>query len=149
MSHLEERLERDLEEIRDHMALMADKVDKAIADAIYAFQHGDLKLANQVVLRDLPINRSSRKIDKLCHAFIALHLPSAGHLRLLSSVIRANIIIERIGDYAVTIAREAIQLESVLQGHISHDLERVSAEVRLVLGQAIMSFNNLWEKIFV
>ena len=121
MSHLEERLERDLEEIRDHMASMADDVDKAIADAIYAFQHDDLELANHVVLRDLPINRSSRKIDKLCHAFIALHLPSAGHLRLLSSVIRANIILERIGDYAVTIAREAIQLESVLQGHINQD----------------------------
>lgn len=143
MSHLEERLEHDLEEIRDRMALMADNVDNAITDAVYAFQHGDSTLANNVVLRDLPINRSSREIDKLCHAFIALHLPSAGHLRLLSSVIRANIVLERIGDYAVTIAREAIQLESVLQGHINQDLERVSAEVRLVLGQAITSFNNL------
>ena len=143
MSHLEERLERDLEEIRDRVAIMADDVDGAITDAIYAFQHGDSTLANNIVLKDLPINRSSRKIDKLCHAFIALHLPSAGHLRLLSSVIRANIILERIGDYAVTIAREAIQLDSILQGHINQDLERVSAEVRLVLGQAITSFNNL------
>ena len=143
MSHLEERLERDLEEIRDRMALMADDVDSAIADAIYAFEHGDATLANNVVLKDLPINRSSREIDKLCHVFIALHLPSAGHLRLLSSVIRANIVLERIGDYAVTIAREAIQLEAVLQGHINQDLERVSAEVRLILSQSITSFNNL------
>ena len=143
MSHLEERLEHDLNEIRDHMATMADHVDKAINDAIYAFQHCDVKLANNTVLKDLPINRSSRKIDKLCHAFIALHLPSAGHLRLLSSVIRANIIIERIGDYAVTIAREAIQLNCTLKGHINQDIERISGEVRLVLGQAITSFNNL------
>lgn len=143
MSHLEERLENDLNEIRDYMAKMTDRVDKAISDAIYSFQHCDLKLANNTVIHDLPINRLSRKIDKLCHAFIALHLPSAGHLRLLSSVIRANIILERIGDYAVTMAREAIQLDCELDAHINKELERVSGEVRLVLGQAITSFNNL------
>jgi phosphate transport system protein len=143
MSHLEERLERDLSEIRDQMALMADNVDKAIGDAIYAFQHCDVKLANSTVINDLPINRASRRIDKLCHAFIALHLPSAGHLRLLSSVIRGNIILERIGDYAVTIAREAIQIDCALEGHLVRELERVGGEVRLVLSQAITSFNNL------
>ena len=143
MGHLEERLENDLNEIRDQVALMADEVDKAISDAIYAFQHCDVKLANSTVLSDLPINRSSRKIDRLCHAFIALHLPSAGHLRLLSSVIRANIILERIGDYAVTIAREAIQLDCILDGHLARELERVSGEVRLVLSQSITAFNNL------
>jgi len=143
MGHLEERLENDLNEIRDQVALMADEVDKAISDSIYAFQHCDAKLANGTVLSDLPINRASRKIDRLCHAFIALHLPSAGHLRLLSSVIRANIILERVGDYAVTIAREAIQLDCALGGHLARELERISGEVRLVLSQSITAFNNL------
>jgi len=84
-----------------------------------------------------------RKIDKLCHAFIAVHLPSAGHLRLLSSVIRANIIIERIGDYAVTIARESVQMGKPPEGRMAVEIGRVSSEVMLVLHESISAFNNL------
>jgi len=84
-----------------------------------------------------------RKIDKLCHAFIAVHLPSAGHLRLLSSVIRANIIIERIGDYAVTIARESVQMGKPPEGRMAVQIGRVSSEVMLVLHESISAFNNL------
>ena len=57
----------------------------------------DNELAYLTVLGDNPINRNSRKLDSLCHAFIARHLPSAGHLRLMSSIVRVNVALERIG----------------------------------------------------
>ncbi|TNF98579.1 MAG: hypothetical protein EP297_07660 [Gammaproteobacteria bacterium] len=143
MTHLEERLENDLTQIRNHVASMASDVEQAVGNALHALQQGNEVLAFSTVLADLPINREMRNIDRLCHAFIALHLPSAGHLRLLSSVIRANIILERIGDYAVIIAREAIQLSTRPEGFVSLELERVSGESRLVLSQAIKAFNEL------
>jgi phosphate transport system protein len=143
MSHLEERLEHDLTQIRNHVEIMASDVENAVANALHALQQGNETLAFSTILADLPINRAMREIDRMCHAFIALHLPSAGHLRLLSSVIRANIILERIGDYAVTIAREAIQLNIRPEGFIGLELERVSGESRLVLSQAIKAFNEL------
>ena len=67
---------------------------------------------NEVVLGDLVVNRRVRKLDSKCHAFVARHLPSAGHLRFVSSVLRLSIALERVGDYAVIIARELAQLES-------------------------------------
>src|SRR6056300_1407039 len=103
MSHLEQRLEHDLNEIRDHIATMSTSVERALQGAFRALHEADDKLAFTTILSDLPINRMMRKIDRMCHAFIAVHLPSAGHLRFISSVICANIILERIGDYAVTI----------------------------------------------
>jgi len=143
MSHYEERLERDLTRIRKHVADMAGHVEAAVKNAMRALQTGDNTLAAATVLADHQINRTMREIDKLCHGFIALHLPSAGHLRLLSSVIRANIELERIGDYAVTIAREALQLPDPPEGSMAHELERVGGETQLMLHQSIRAFNEL------
>lgn len=143
MSHLEERLEHDLLEIREQVASMGSAVEQGLKNSFLALQTADEKIAFSTILSDLPINRQMRKIDKLCHAFIAVHLPSAGHLRLLSSVIRANIIIERIGDYAVTIARESVQMGKPPEGHMASEIGRISSEVMLVLHESISAFNNL------
>jgi len=142
MSHLEERLEHDLTEIRDNIAIMGANVEQALDNAFNALKRANDKLAFKTILSDLPINRHMRKIDRLCHAFIAVHLPSAGHLRLISSVIRANIILERIGDYAVTIAREAVQLGTEPEGYMTDELKNVSAEATAVLSEAISAFNS-------
>jgi phosphate transport system protein len=143
MSHYEERLEGDLTTIRGQVADMADRVETAIRNAMHALQTGNDKLASATILADHPINRNMRQIDLSCHKFIALHLPSAGHLRLLSSVIRANIELERVGDYAVTIAREALQLSAPLSGPMSRELERVGNETQRMLSQSIRAFNEL------
>lgn len=143
MSHYEERLERDLARIRERVAGMAALVEDGVKNAMHALQTGNRKLAAATVLADHPINRSMREIDHLCHSFIALHLPTAGHLRLLSSVIRVNIQLERIGDYAVTIARESLQSSTPPSGSMANELERVSDETQIMLHQSIEAFNEL------
>ena len=141
MSHLEERLEHDLNEIREQMANMGSSVETALAGSFRALHEADDKLAFTTILSDLPINRMMRKIDRMCHTFIAVHLPSARHLRYISSVMRANIILERIGDYAVTIAREAVQLGEVPKDYMSAELKKISDESMLVLKEAVAAFN--------
>jgi len=141
MSHLEQRLEHDLTEIRDQIADLGIKAEQAMDGALRALHTADDNLAFTTILSDLPINRQMRKIDRMCHSFIAVHLPSAGHLRLISSVIRANIILERIGDYAVTIAREAVQLGDVPEGYMSSELKTIGAEAMAVLSESISAFN--------
>lgn len=143
MTHFEERLDRDLSRIRKHVSDMAGLVETSTKNAMHALQTGNKQLAAATVLGDHAVNRAMRDIDQLCHRFIALHLPSAGHLRLLSSVIRANIELERIGDYAVTIAREALQLSAPPTGTMAHELERVGNETQLMLRQSIQAFNEL------
>ena len=143
MSRLEERLDKDLTRIRDELAAQAEHVITAVSDAVRAVQTGDRELAYATVLADHPINRAMRRIDQLCHGFIAVHLPSAGHLRLLSAAIRVNIELERIGDYAVTIAREAVQLAAPPTGVTAREVERFSGEALLMLRQAVKSFNEL------
>ncbi|MBT3058402.1 MAG: phosphate signaling complex protein PhoU [Candidatus Thiodiazotropha sp. (ex Lucina pensylvanica)] len=143
MGHLEERLERDLKDIHDRVAKMGAQAQEAVRYAVQALQTGDKKLAYATVLNDNPINRSMREIDKTCHRFFAIHIPTGGHLRLLSSVIRANIELERIGDYAVTIAREAAQLSQPPSGGLGKELDRIASETMNMLQLAISAFTEL------
>jgi len=143
MSHYEQRLERDMGSLQGRIAAMGEQVQLGLSNAIRALQKGDRELATSTILADHPINRTMREIDAACHAFIAVHLPSGRHLRLLSSIIRVNIALERIGDYAVTIARASEQLAEPPTGRMAHELERFGSEVRVMVGQAISAYNDL------
>lgn len=141
MSHYEERLEADLATIRHRVEDLAEQVETALQNAKLAILGGDDELAYLTVLGDNPINRNSRKLDSQCHAFIARHLPSAGHLRLMSSIIRVNVALERIGDYAVTICREAARLSRPPEGAIAKHLQVVAGESQDLLKQSVAAFN--------
>lgn len=141
MSHLEARLEKDLNQLRGEMDTQARMVQEAIKQSVHALQTGNTKLAYATVLNDHPINRKMREIDRLCHGFIAVHLPSAGHLRQISATIRANIALERIGDYAVTIARESVKLSNPPSGTLVDTLELVAGEAQQILDQTNNAFH--------
>lgn len=140
MSHYEERLEQDLTQIRSRVRELVQRVDEALGDSLRALLTGDLELANDVILGDLVVNRRVRKLDAKCHAFVARHLPSAGHLRFVSSVLRLSIALERVGDYAVIIARELAQLESPPPRQVADDLELNGEQTRQMFRQAGQAF---------
>ncbi len=140
MAKYEKRLQDDLAHIRGEVRAMGDMVESLLSKAVHALLTGNAKLANASVLADHPVNRKMREIDRVCHGFIARHLPSAGHLRLISSIIRINIELERVGDYAVTISREALQLERPPQGLMAQEVETIAGEVKRMLHQSLTAF---------
>lgn len=140
MSHYEERLEADLDKIRQKLGALADDVGIALQNAMRALLQNDDEIAHETVLGDHPINRNSRALDQLCHAFIARHLPSAMHLRLISSIIRVNVALERIGDYSVTIAREALQMEDVPSSRVAQQFNSIAHQAGSLLHDAIQAF---------
>jgi len=142
MSHYEARLSRDLERIRHKIAAVFQEIDRQLERANRALLTFDRGLAYETILGDLPINRDIRNLDRLCHRFIAVHLPSAGHLRYISSVLRLNIALERIGDYGVTICREVVQLDHALvQGIVRREIERLANNAFQVFRQATEAFD--------
>ena len=88
MTHYEERLERDLAKLGKRVKRMGGAVVGAVRSATKSALTRDEELATQTILGDLPINRQARELDHRCHIFIARHLPSAGHLRHVSSAMR-------------------------------------------------------------
>jgi len=139
-SHYEERLEADLERIRGRVIDVSERIERALEQSVTALAHMDKALANRTILGDLPINRAVMEIDRLCHGFVARHLPSAGHLRFISAVLRMNVELERIGDYAVTICRETVQLSAPIDPPLLREVERIARDSIQMFAQAVRAF---------
>jgi phosphate transport system protein len=139
-SHYEERLQKDLAWIQELVGVVGAAVTEAIGDAVRSVMTLDKDLAASTVIGDYTINRQTRELDRLCHAFVARHLPSAGHLRYVSSVLRLDIALERMGDYAATISRTAAQLSAVPPAVVARDIETMTEHARRILVDALRSF---------
>lgn len=142
MSHFEERMNNDLTVIRDCLWKIGEDVEIALRNAKKVLILRDVELAYATVLADGPINRDSRECDRLCHTFIARHLPGAGPLRELASTSRVNVALERVGDYAVTICREALQLKTPLPAALSHRIDLLFDESIAILAESRKSFRD-------
>ena len=141
MTHYEERLEYDLNRIKGRVNEMAEKVQEGVENAVHALVVGDKRLAYKTILRDLPINRHMRRTERFCNAFLATHKPTAHHLRLISAAVRTNITLERIGDHAVSICRETVQLSQLPDAGLVREIELMAEETRNVLHLSVNAFN--------
>jgi phosphate transport system protein len=139
-SHYEERLQKDLAVIQERVGQVGVSIAKAVDDAVRALMTFDRDLAAATVVGDYTINRQTRELDRLCHAFVARHLPSAGHLRYVSSVLRLTIGLERIGDYAATISRTVAHLSMQPPPIVLRDIEMMAEHARRMLVEAMRSF---------
>ncbi len=109
----EESLQRDITRISQTVIEMAKRDEKAIQDALAALVNYDRKLAYAVIFRDRLIDELETELDRLCLEFIVRHQPVAGHLRFVFSTIKIVNDLERIGDYAESIARQVVFLSSI------------------------------------
>ena len=139
-SHYEARLEEDLEEIRKEVERVGGWVEENVRDAVISLSRFDRVRANETILRDRAVNKRIDAIDHLCHLFVIKHLPSAGHLRFVSAVMRIAVALERIGDYAVTVCRETLQLAAPPPTGVIQDVEVLGQQVQNALRSAITAF---------
>jgi phosphate transport system protein len=147
MTYYKQQVENDIKAIRMELKDVAENVCSSIETAIVALcEHNKAKLYN-VILDDPHVNRQTKKIDQMCHSFIARHLPAAGQLRFISSTLRLTIALERIGDYGSTLSRIAIQLESSPQEEILEDIKEVARRACKMLRKSIVAFVNLDVKL--
>jgi len=110
VSHLEEQLQRDVDRIRDKVREMADLALRALEEAVKALTTGDTRLAYAAILRDSRIDDLESIVDGMCVEFMVRHIPVAKQLRFSHMVARIVGELERVGDYAESINRQAILL---------------------------------------
>ncbi|NNF04248.1 MAG: phosphate signaling complex protein PhoU [Rhodothermales bacterium] len=147
MTHYEERLEKDLNAVRTGVHELGLTVAGALENAVESLLNQDRDLAYRTVIGDHPVNRRAEALDLQCHHFIARHLPSAGHLRFISSVMRMIIQLERMGDYAVNISRIAASTRSPLSGSFRAEVKTMAEDAFQMLHQALEAFEKQDESL--
>jgi len=140
VSHYEQRLERDLAEIRRRIEDVVGRIEANLADALRAVLEHDRRLANLTMLADRPVNHSIRVLDRLCHELVVRHLPTASPLRFVSAVLRLNVALERVGDYAVAICRQTAQAEGPPPPAVAKDIELIGHQASSLFHLAATAF---------
>jgi len=109
-TRLELSLERDIDRIRQQLLEMSGLAERALRDCVEALTGGNRQRAYAVILRDQLIDEKEKEIDRLCLEFLVRQQPVGLHLRLAYSAIKINLELERVGDYAESIARQILRL---------------------------------------
>src|SRR5438067_2426181 len=110
---LEQSLQRDINLIRGKVLEMSALAESALRKSLKALLERNLQKAYAVIIRDKSIDELEKEIDRLCLEFLVRQQPVAGHLRFVYSTIKINAELERIGDYAESVARQVLKLNSL------------------------------------
>jgi phosphate transport system protein len=102
-----EALDRELREIKDDVLRMGSFVEEAIRGAIDALARHDADAATAVIVGDGRINDMQRKISAQITTSIATQSPVARDLRFLLSLDHVTYELERMGDHAGSVAKQA------------------------------------------
>jgi phosphate transport system protein len=109
---------------------------------VRAFAEGNRQLAYAVILRDQYIDEKEKAIDRLCLEFLVRQQPVGVHLRLAYSTIKINLELERVGDYAESVARQLLRLSSLpdAPAAIRERIEEMAALAIPMLHDSIEAF---------
>jgi phosphate transport system protein len=101
---------KKLREIQDDILAMGSMTGKAIIRSVDAMKNRDLELAHQIIADDQKINSKRFEIEEKCIQLIATQQPMASDLRIIIAILNITTEIERMGDYAMGIARIVIMI---------------------------------------
>ena len=111
--HLEKSLQRDIDLLRSQVAEMAGLSERALKASLQALVERNRQLAYSVILRDQYLDELETELNRLCLEFLVRQQPVAGHLRFVFTTVQINKELERIGDYAESIARQVLAVSTL------------------------------------
>lgn len=137
---MRKRFDDELDELLSELLYMASLAEKAVETSILALQNRDAELAQKVIAEDGLIDQLEIKVEKICIALLTYHEPMAGSLRQVVSALKINNDLERIGDHAVNIAENTLQLlrEPLLEPLL--DIPRLAKLAQHMVRDAIDAF---------
>ena len=121
---------------------MGSMVSKAMLRSIDALKNRDLELAHQIIAADQKVNDKRFAIEEKCIELIATQQPMASDLRIIIAILNITTEIERIGDYAMGIARVVIMIgdEPPLKPLV--DIPRMAEQTIAMLRRSLDAFIN-------
>ena len=112
--HLRESLDTEMRGVKDGVLRMGTYVEEQILAALEAIVNRDAELAARVIASDGRINEVQRAVSALVAMTIATQAPVARDLRFLLALDRVTYELERMGDHAGSVAKQARKLAGVV-----------------------------------
>jgi phosphate transport system protein len=100
-------LDREMREIKDDVLRMGSIVADQIRGALAALVAHDVDAALEIIIADRRVNEVQRHVAALISTAIATQAPVARDLRFLLALDHVTYELERIGDHAASVAKQA------------------------------------------
>jgi phosphate transport system protein len=132
----------ELEELNQKLLEMGGLVESAISRSVRSLVDQDRELAEQVIRDEPKINRMEMEIDGMVTRLLALRQPVARDLRFLTSVLKINTDLERIGDLAQHVAERSLSLMHHPLVKPMIDIPKMASLVQSMLLKCLDAFVN-------
>ena len=142
--HISGQFNAELDAMKNHLLEMGGLVEEQLSRALQSLLSRDSGLAASVIAADEGINAMELKIDEECSRILARRQPAASDLRLVLAVAKATTDLERVGDEATKIARQAIRLSELPPSPSNYtELRHIGRHVATLLRQSLDAFARL------
>ena len=135
--HTSRAYERELQEVKENLLYLGALTEKAISRGIQALLERNSELAREVIEGDGAIDRLDREIEERCIRLLALRQPAARDLRFITTAIKINGHLERIGDMVVKICEKVLLLNEEPQLKPYIDLPRMAEIARGMVKESL------------
>ena len=138
--------DRALDRVKDDVLRLGAQVESALEQAGRALIARDTELADRVRWADTEVNELQRQINTEITTLIATQGPVARDVRELLALYHASAELERMGDYAVNIAKLAQQLAGEPETPMFRQIPRMELVCREQLRAAMRALVDISEE---
>jgi len=140
--HTNVRYGKELHDVKESLLYMGAITEQAIEKSMRSLLDRNSELAREVMANDDLIDRLDVENEEKCVRLLALRQPAARDLRFVTTAIKINGHLERIGDMAANIAERAVILNELplLKPYI--DLPKMDIIARTMIRESLDAFVN-------
>ncbi|MBI5417177.1 phosphate signaling complex protein PhoU [Candidatus Poribacteria bacterium] len=137
---MERYFDEELKLLKEKILYMGNIVDAMVDNAIDGFKRRQNELLLSVLENEKEVNKLHIEIDDLCIKLMALRQPMAADLRFITAVMKINSDLERIGDQAVNISQNAMELIKLPQEKMLINMDNMSEIVKFMTKGCMEAF---------
>ena len=134
--------DEELGALKQKLLLMGGLVESQISGSLRALIERDSDLAQQIIVNDHRVNALDVEVDEDCLRLLALHQPTAGDLRFVTTAMKISTELERMSDLAENIAERAVELNEEPQLKPYIDIPRMANWALRMVKESLDAFVN-------
>lgn len=137
---INESLAKELVKLKEEVTIMGRLLADQVLKSVKALVDKDLELAKEVIEKDDIVDKMEMELERKALGLIALKQPMASDLRLIGTVLRMIVDIERMADHAEDIALIAIDLHGKKYIKPLIEIPRMSNIAQEMIENALVAF---------
>lgn len=138
--HVVRSYDADIDELVNLISQMGGLAETQVAGALAALTRRDTDAAERVIVADGKLDDLEEQIDQLSVQLFAKRQPMAEDLRLIAMSLKISNDLERVGDYAASVAKRAKRLEAGVQLPALTSLGRMGALVQEMVTEVVDAY---------